>query len=266
MRSFIDVEHRFGSQPARLGVVLARLDVGRGREALYRDQLPELLHALATTTRVASITASSAIEGVVVAPGRLDGLVKPGADRRFRNRNEREFAGYRDAIDEIVRQRAAEPGGPLQAGTGPGLRPVSRTGHLPGPRSSRSAPRHQRPHDPPGAPRSAARRAHRAARRRQRPGYRLGTDRPDQGVMRRAAGGCPVGVRGVRGRDALMSGTARSPGRRGTVPSGVLPGWPSVDGGEHPPQEARDPETDCQIPTGRHRRAASVRDQVWRRH
>ncbi len=109
MQSFVDLERTFGGQPARLGAALARLDVGRGREALYRDQLPELLQALATETRVASITASSAIEGVTVAPERRAGLVEEGADRRFRNRNEREFAGYRDAIDEIMRADALEP-------------------------------------------------------------------------------------------------------------------------------------------------------------
>jgi len=108
MRSFVDLDRTFGGQPARLGADLARLDFGRGREELYRDQLPELLQAIATETRVASITASSAIEGVTVAPDRLDGLVEPGSERRFRNRNEREFAGYRDAIDEIMRATELE--------------------------------------------------------------------------------------------------------------------------------------------------------------
>jgi Fic family protein len=104
MRSYIDLDQTFRSQPVRLGVRLARIDVGRGREGLYQDQLPQLLDALAEATRVESITASSAIEGVVVDPGRLQGLVAEGAGpRRFRNRNEREFAGYRDAMDEISR-------------------------------------------------------------------------------------------------------------------------------------------------------------------
>jgi Fic family protein len=102
MRSFMNPDRTFGSQPPRLGVALARVDVGRGREALYRDQLPELLRVLATETRIASIKASSAMEGVTVDPGRMGGLAQPGAERRFRNRNEREFAGYRDAIDEIM--------------------------------------------------------------------------------------------------------------------------------------------------------------------
>jgi Fic family protein len=110
MQSFIDLNRTFSSQPVRLGVRLARLDVGRGREGMYRDQLPQLLHALAETTRVESITASSAIEGVVVDAGRIKGLVEV-RDRswRFRNRNEREFAGYRDAMDEISRVEPSEP-------------------------------------------------------------------------------------------------------------------------------------------------------------
>ena len=75
MRSFVDLDRTFGSQPVRLGARLARIDVGRGREGLYRDQLPQLLDALAEATRVESITASSAIEGVVVDAGRIEGLV-----------------------------------------------------------------------------------------------------------------------------------------------------------------------------------------------
>ena len=68
MNSFIDIERTFTGQPPKLGVILARIDVGRGREELYRDQLPELLRSLASQTRVDSISASSAIEGVVVDP------------------------------------------------------------------------------------------------------------------------------------------------------------------------------------------------------
>lgn len=109
MRSFINLDQTFGSQPVRLGVRLARIDVGCGRQGLYRDQLPQLLDALAEATRVESITASSAIEGVVVHAGRIQGLVAEGTEpRRFRNRNEREFAGYRDAVDEISRATELE--------------------------------------------------------------------------------------------------------------------------------------------------------------
>jgi Fic family protein len=104
MRSFVDLDRTFGSQPIRMGALFARLDVGRGREGLYRDQLPQLLDALSETARVRSITASNAIEGVIVDAGRIQGLAAEGAEPgRFRNRNEREFSGYRDAMDEISR-------------------------------------------------------------------------------------------------------------------------------------------------------------------
>jgi Fic family protein len=109
MRSFVDLDRTFGSQPREIGARLARIDFGRGREALYRDQLPELLDALAQATRVESITASSAIEGVVVDEIRVAGLLDPvSPTRRFRNRSEREFAGYRDAIDEVIREDPRE--------------------------------------------------------------------------------------------------------------------------------------------------------------
>lgn len=103
MRSFVDIERTFGGQPPQLGAVLARIDVGRGREELYRDQVPELLRSLASQTRVESISASSAIEGVTVDPGRVGRLVNGGQPIRFRDRNEQEFAGYRDAVEATVR-------------------------------------------------------------------------------------------------------------------------------------------------------------------
>ena len=100
MKSFVDIERTFAGQPARLGVLLQRVDIGRGREELFNDQLPELLRSLAEHARIASIRASNAIEGVEVDEGRAERL---SGGARFRNRNEREFAGYRDAMDELVR-------------------------------------------------------------------------------------------------------------------------------------------------------------------
>ena len=68
--------------------------------------MPELLAQLSEDARIASITASNAIEGVIVEGKRAEQIVE--GSRRFRNRNEREFAGYRDAIDELVRQEPQE--------------------------------------------------------------------------------------------------------------------------------------------------------------
>src|SRR4051794_21034923 len=107
MWSFTDIESTFAIQPLALGPLFARIDTGKGREGLFEDQLPELLNQLETSARIASITASNAIEGVVVDNARAEQLAEGSG--RFRNRNEREFAGYRDAVDELTRREEFEP-------------------------------------------------------------------------------------------------------------------------------------------------------------
>jgi len=62
--------------PARIVTRISAIDFGRGSEALDRDQMPGLLTELADRARVQSITASSAIEGVVVADaGRAERII-----------------------------------------------------------------------------------------------------------------------------------------------------------------------------------------------
>ena len=107
MRSFINLDATFAGQPRELGPVLARIDTGRGREELFADQVPEVLRQLSENARIASITASNAIEGVTVDSERALKIAE-GAPR-FRNRNEKEFAGYRDAIDGLMRLDYYEP-------------------------------------------------------------------------------------------------------------------------------------------------------------
>jgi Fic family protein len=106
MQSFVDLDKTFASQPRELGALLARIDTGRGQERLFEDQRPELLRQLAHNARVASITASNAIEGVVVGSERAERIAE--GSHRYRNRNEREFAGYRDAIDMLMRLETYE--------------------------------------------------------------------------------------------------------------------------------------------------------------
>jgi Fic family protein len=106
MRSFVDLDRTFANQPRELGVLLARIDTGKGQERLFEDQLPELLGQLAEHARIASITASNAIEGVVVESERAERIAEGG--RRYRNRNEREYAGYRDATDMLMRPDSHE--------------------------------------------------------------------------------------------------------------------------------------------------------------
>jgi Fic family protein len=104
LHSFTDLEALIGLVPAQVVTRLSVIDVGRGSEALYRDQMPGLLTDLADRARVQSITASSAIEGVIVADvDRAQRII----DRRtttLRNRSEQELAGYRDAQDYLFQQ------------------------------------------------------------------------------------------------------------------------------------------------------------------
>jgi len=106
MLSFVDLDRMFGGPARELGAMLARIDTGRGQERLFEDQLPELLEQLAVNARIASITASNAIEGVVVDQDRAERIVE--GSPRFRTRNEKEFAGYRDAIDALMRLETYE--------------------------------------------------------------------------------------------------------------------------------------------------------------
>jgi Fic family protein len=93
--------------PGDLVQTLRRIDRAAGAEARYTDQLPQLLDALRAEARIESITASSAIEGIVVEQTRVPGLVSPDA-ARFRNRSEAEFAGYRAALDFLQQENPGE--------------------------------------------------------------------------------------------------------------------------------------------------------------
>ena len=102
MLSFASLERSIGSVPGSVVARLRRIDTGRGREDLYRNQLPALLTELALRARVESITASSALEGIVVPdPVRAVRIIE-GKVPVFRNRSEQEFAGYRAALDYLM--------------------------------------------------------------------------------------------------------------------------------------------------------------------
>ncbi len=112
MRSFADLDMLIGLVPAQVVTRLSAVDFGRGSEALYRDQMPGLLTELADRARVLSITASSAIEGVIVADAdRAERIINRRATT-LRNRSEQELAGYRDAQDYLFQ----EDWRPLNAG------------------------------------------------------------------------------------------------------------------------------------------------------
>src|SRR6478609_3256208 len=89
--------------PADVVTSLRSIDLGAGSEALFRHQLPALLADLARSARGESITASSALEGVVVDSERAQKIIS-GQPVALRNRNEQEYAGYRAALDYLFTQ------------------------------------------------------------------------------------------------------------------------------------------------------------------
>ena len=74
---------------------------------MYADQLPQLLVALREQARIESVTASSALEGIVVDGSRIPKLAS-GTPPRVRNRSEAEFAGYSAALDYLLQGDAGE--------------------------------------------------------------------------------------------------------------------------------------------------------------
>lgn len=112
MRSFLDLDTRLGSVPSAVVGRLRDIDQGAGREVLYAHQLPALLNSLAHQARVESITASSAIEGVVVPDAGRARRIIEGRPGQLRTRNEQQLAGNRKALDYLFNQ----PWAPLNVG------------------------------------------------------------------------------------------------------------------------------------------------------
>ncbi len=106
MRSF-QRKNTLDPVPGDIVRTLRKIDRAAGAETQYADQLPRLLDALGAEARIESITASSAIEGVVVDQARVPRLVSRSSEH-FRNRSEAEFAGYRAALDYLQRENPGE--------------------------------------------------------------------------------------------------------------------------------------------------------------
>jgi len=105
VKSFQDLDILVGAVPFGVVTNLRTIDTGRGAEALHRDRLPELLTRLADRARVASIEASSAIEGVVVADRARAADIVAGASDRLHDRSEQELAGYTAALDYLYQEQ-----------------------------------------------------------------------------------------------------------------------------------------------------------------
>jgi len=87
----------------------------RGKQSLFFHQAPETLKTLRQAAVIESTESSNRLEGVTVAPARLEPLLLKHTDPR--NRSEQEITGYRDAlalIHESGREMALTPNVVLQ--------------------------------------------------------------------------------------------------------------------------------------------------------
>jgi Fic family protein len=108
LRSFSTIPSRFERVPLDVVNALGRIEQSRGREELFAARAPQVLERLAARTRFDSITASSAIEDVVLDDQRALQLIRGDAAGPYSDRSEEEFAGYRDAVDYLM-AKEAEP-------------------------------------------------------------------------------------------------------------------------------------------------------------
>ena len=80
-------------------IKVANIHEAKGRQELYLVQKPEELNRLVEIAKIQSTEASNAIEGIKTTDSRLKQLVSEKITPR--NRNEKEIAGYRDALSVI---------------------------------------------------------------------------------------------------------------------------------------------------------------------
>lgn len=83
----------------RLTRTLCTLHEYRGKEALFRQQIPQALETLRQSAVIQSVESSNRIEGIVAKRGRVKAIVQDKS--RPRDRSEAEIAGYREVLDII---------------------------------------------------------------------------------------------------------------------------------------------------------------------
>jgi Fic family protein len=105
--SFVGFGAKFDPVPAEVARRLLEIGRAAGRADLYRGQFPRLLDALRERARVESVTASSAIEGVVAPPARARAMVED-VEAAPRSRSEAELRGYSNALTYIFTGAATE--------------------------------------------------------------------------------------------------------------------------------------------------------------
>ena len=80
-------------------IKVANIHEAKGRQELYLAQKPDELNRLVEIAKIQSTEASNVIEGIRTTDSRLKQLVSEKTIPR--NRNEKEIAGYRDALSII---------------------------------------------------------------------------------------------------------------------------------------------------------------------
>ena len=80
-------------------IKVANIHEAKGRQEDYFAQKPEELNRLVEIAKIQSTEASNAIEGIRTTDTRLKQLVNEKTTPR--NRDEKEIAGYRDALSVI---------------------------------------------------------------------------------------------------------------------------------------------------------------------
>lgn len=103
MRSFRDEYLHRLQLPLSSVWLMTDVAEAKGRQHLYLRQPPPILSSLRQTALIQSVESSNRIEGITVAPARLEPLVL--GDDRPRDRSEEEIRGYRRAL-ELIRTDA----------------------------------------------------------------------------------------------------------------------------------------------------------------
>jgi len=79
--------------------LLGRIQEYKGKQELFKQQLPEILEALKDAAIIQSTESSNRLEGIVVSTKRLTSIVQKKTQPQ--NRSEAEVAGYRDVLATI---------------------------------------------------------------------------------------------------------------------------------------------------------------------
>jgi Fic family protein len=98
-QTFRNLDRHLGNVPASTVRALSGVAAGRGREAAFRLQSPQVLDTMTEIARIQSTASSNAIEGITAPVERIVELVEEKTQPT--NRPEEEIAGYRTVLDTI---------------------------------------------------------------------------------------------------------------------------------------------------------------------